>query len=727
MAKSKRSIRWMSVVIRRRKEELQEFLGWASTSIHSDEDELSRPSSMHVALSDDRRRTAHSIQNRAVPRLPALTPVGKFVKERVATPIGSYIHHLIRVFHSDGNDSAGRIEVKDRQQQIVNAQAANWLLEMTSSLEDQLTVAQNICCIDPTVCDLLSLYPGIGGRLLSLTVDAVCACQNQSSDRNISIAEQFGTAFYHVMLCYPRNHELWNLLGQKLPIDSFRSRGTPILSELSSVLRGTELPFFFFRPEASHFFRKVLLHNMIVSFDDRWRLEGQPMLLANYDDAVLSLLALHISLRIGKSAASIDIRIGQNLQNLATQAYAGLRANLERNLADALPALVSSIVSRISHDSYDKRNAAFICSAFLERIKFAIDRRALSPLLQETLSSCLPQLLSGFGTLEDQDLYVVQLSTVALGCFRALERLTLPSYDDTTLETIYNALQYGVVAADRNPKLADLISLDDYLLESLEWIDNNGPVNLQRGMGKYPRIISRIAANLKACPETKRRRWMETIHKNRYQLIQKQNLSVWEDAELGAHAVSYLRGAESPPHLIRATNIIRLWLSFSVVHSTGLLAAEIVDAIAEVSKAIIGWPKFFQNYRKTMYMQLVDVILQVWGATSLLARSIHWPTDCTIHALSILMPYVHKFEAILQDVADGKVVGNNLEALPLLVDYLRKRKPEAAFLARNLDVSINRLFDTPETRFQWNYPLHIDQGASTPCSRLSYIGSGLLQ
>ncbi|KAG8893339.1 hypothetical protein FRC00_010659, partial [Tulasnella sp. 408] len=58
-------------------------------------------------------------------------------------------------------------------------------------------------------------------------------------------------------------------------------------------------------------------------FDDRWTFEGRRMLIASYDDAILSLLALQISLRIGKHAASMDIRIGQDLQNLATQAYTG--------------------------------------------------------------------------------------------------------------------------------------------------------------------------------------------------------------------------------------------------------------------------------------------------------------------------------------------------------------------------------------------------------------------
>ncbi|KAG8909895.1 hypothetical protein FRC01_006658, partial [Tulasnella sp. 417] len=622
---------------------------------------------MHVALSEDGRRTTHSRRGPWPQRFPALTPVSNLIKEWVATPIGIYAQPLIRVFHPGGDDSAKPTEAQERQEQTVNAQTASWLLEVTSSLEDQ-TVAQNICCIDPTVCDLLSLHPRIGDRLLSLTVEAIHIYQNQPSKRSSSIAEQFGAAFYHIMLRYPRNHELWNQLGQRLPVGSFLAPRSAILLELADVLRGTKLKHA--RHKQSYSFRKVILHNTIVNFHDRWALEGRTTLMSSYDDAILSLLALHISLRIGKHADSMEIRIGEKLRNLAIRAYMG--ADLERNIADALPAVVSFIFYEGSDQIDGKWNAALICVAFLERIKLSIDRAALSPLLRETLSS------------------FVRLSTVALGAFRALER-TQPrgAYDTTTMESIYNTIQYAVIAAEQNPKSVDYYYLDDYLLESLEWAGIYGVPNLRSELEKYPRIVTWIASRLKPSPESKRDRWIAIIHANLTGLVHKRNLSVWEDAELGTHAVAYLRKVTSHPYLTRAVDIIRLLISLSVDCSTELLAAEIVNVVAEVSEAIIGWPRRAQYSRPNMYMELLDLLLKVWGATlhSWSVRSIRWPTDSTIRALSILMPHV--FEAISQDVADGKVVGNTLEALPLLVDYLRKRKPEAAFMARGLDVSIN--------------------------------------
>ncbi|KAG9044924.1 hypothetical protein FS837_007311 [Tulasnella sp. UAMH 9824] len=216
--RSKRSIRWLGVAIRRRKEDLQEFFGWTNASICDEED---GPSSLHVALSEEGRRSTHSLQDRrhrTAPRFPALTPISKLITERIINPIETYSQPLLRVFRSDEKGGMKQVEANDhdRWRHVVNAQAASWLLEMTSSLEDQLTVAQNICCIDPTACDIVSLCPGVGDRLLSLTVEAIHACQNQPSDRNITTAEQFGAAFYHVMLYHPQNHELWKQLRRKI-------------------------------------------------------------------------------------------------------------------------------------------------------------------------------------------------------------------------------------------------------------------------------------------------------------------------------------------------------------------------------------------------------------------------------------------------------------------------------------------------------------------------------
>lgn len=326
---------------------------------------------------------------------------------------------------------------------------------------------------------------------------------------------------------------------------------------------------------------------------------------------------------------------------------------------------------------------------------------------------------------------MVRLSTVAISCFRALERVRPGKYDAATIETIYNALQYAVLAADRNPELSDSISLTDYLLESLEWADILRPSVLPQnttwaGVGRYPRIIARMASSLKTSSEPKRSRWITLIHKNLHELVHRRSLRIWEDAELGSHAVDCLRKAASNYYLTPATDIIRRLIWLSVDCSTELLAAEIVDAIAEVSKTVIRWPQWALYSREAIYMELLDLILKVWDASSRVwsVRSVGWPTNSTLDALRILLPHVDKRKVLSRD---SKAVFSNLPTIPLLIDYLMKRKPEAAFIARNLDVSLSHLLDTPERRFGWNYPLYTPQRPSTPrCSRQPYIDSKLL-
>ncbi|KAG8891618.1 hypothetical protein FRC01_014604, partial [Tulasnella sp. 417] len=436
-------------------------------------------------------------------------------------------------------------------------------------------------------CDLLSFYPGIGDRLLSLTVEAVHTCQNQPSERNSSIAEQFATAFYHIMLCYPRNHELWNELCRRLPVGSYRARYGTILPMLENVLLRTNDTFF--RDKHSYTFRKVILHSMIVNFHAQWAFTGRTILMSSYDDAILSLLALQISLRIGKYADSMEIRIGDKLRTLVLRAYMG--ADLERNIADALPALVSSIVSETSDQIEDKLNVAFICVAFLQRIKVSLVRGVPSPLLRETISSCLPTLLGGFGTLKNRELEGARLATVALS-------------------SVYNTIQYAVVAAEKGHKYTGYGYLDDYLLGYLQWTSLYGPPELRSGLEKYPRIVAWIASKLKDSPDSKRDTWLRIIHTRLNWVVHRRNLTVWEDAELGTQAVRCLRKATANDHVTCAVDIIRLLISLSVDCSAELVAAEIVQAITEVPEAITGWPQWMQTLRPSIYMNLLDLILK---------------------------------------------------------------------------------------------------------------------
>ncbi|KAG8946585.1 hypothetical protein FRC04_011563 [Tulasnella sp. 424] len=320
--KFRHGMRWIGARLRRRKEELQEFLGLTDASVRGDEDESTRPSSLHVALSEDGHRVVRSVRDRVLQR-PVLVRASGFIEKWVTTPIGTHAQPIIRIFKPSTPDNPESVEGNDRDQHLVNAQAASWLLEMTSSLEDQLTVAQNICFIDPTACDIPALHPGLWRRLLSLTAEAIRACQKQLTDRNRSVAEQFGNALYHLLLCYPRNHELWSQLKQELPVDLFQSRGAPILIELSYALWGVGIGNFPPLPRQSYSFRKMMLHNIVVDLQDQWLPGGGRTLNGPYDDAMLSLIGLQISLRIGKKAASMDIRIGQNLQDVASRAYLG--------------------------------------------------------------------------------------------------------------------------------------------------------------------------------------------------------------------------------------------------------------------------------------------------------------------------------------------------------------------------------------------------------------------
>lgn len=108
---------------------------------------------------------------------------------------------------------------------ILHAQAVSWLLDVTSNIEDQLAVAQNIGNLPAKACEILVQDTDVWQRPLLLTKDALQHWQSQPSDMSLRrIAEQFGVALYHLLAGYPRCSDQWEETCRTLPSDLFDSR-----------------------------------------------------------------------------------------------------------------------------------------------------------------------------------------------------------------------------------------------------------------------------------------------------------------------------------------------------------------------------------------------------------------------------------------------------------------------------------------------------------------------
>ncbi|KAG8998250.1 hypothetical protein FRB90_012345 [Tulasnella sp. 427] len=237
-----------------------------------------------------------------------LVEASEFVKKWVYPLVKVPVEMAARSFNLIQADFGLEPVEEYRQEMLANAQAANWLLETASTLDDQLIVAQNICCIDPT---------------------------------------------------------------------------------------------------------------------DQWAFQGSGAFEDAYDDAILSLVALQISLRIGNQAASMAVRVGQNLRELASQAYLGF--DLERNLGDALPAISNKACAPAGGlISRHQMQTAGIYAAFLGRIRLLAQKGTLSPPLEESLQSSLPQLFTMFRTLTQYNIEFIRLSMVAFESLRSSGPVVYP-------------------------------------------------------------------------------------------------------------------------------------------------------------------------------------------------------------------------------------------------------------------------------------------------------------
>ncbi|KIO20337.1 hypothetical protein M407DRAFT_30022 [Tulasnella calospora MUT 4182] len=86
------------------------------------------------------------------------------------------------------------------RKQVVAAQAAGWLLGTTSNRGDQIAAAQFICTLDHTACTLAFDESTNWRHLVSSTRQAFDVWHSQPSDRNQEIVELFGLASCHVLV-----------------------------------------------------------------------------------------------------------------------------------------------------------------------------------------------------------------------------------------------------------------------------------------------------------------------------------------------------------------------------------------------------------------------------------------------------------------------------------------------------------------------------------------------
>ncbi|KAG8921530.1 hypothetical protein FRC01_000207 [Tulasnella sp. 417] len=325
------------------------------------------------------------------------------------------------------------------EEHLINAQAACWLFEMTSSLNDQVIVAQNICSLNGAGCALILSELELWKRLLCLTVEALQTWRDQPTPKNKETVQHFACALYHLLCDIPRDDNRWREVEIAFPRESFHS-GSFVLKELKSILAGQQ-PGIFVPDGTEYSLKAIILHSMIKDDNVRPFIHYSHLVQTPYDDTVLSLLAL-------------------GLRN-ASLGFSYPRKYLAQSLASALA-------------SCPEMNELELCdciyAVFLRRINNLFSRDRMNPGVREMCRSAVVTFMVNLGPRKSNQ--ALKFPMEAILTAKSLFGDTKEPWDERKTEGFWCVLEHlidpvppGQSAAKLRPGIKA-----DLFCETLNWL-----------------------------------------------------------------------------------------------------------------------------------------------------------------------------------------------------------------------------------------------------------------
>ncbi|KAG9033760.1 hypothetical protein FS837_002388 [Tulasnella sp. UAMH 9824] len=199
---------------------------------------------------------------------------------------------------------------QEHEAEILNAQAACWLLETTSTLEDQQAAIRNLLTLSPDVCSSLVRDWYTYDQLLTLTGDLIRSWRDQPSPQTVLIAQQFTASLWHVCLGYARHSEKWTTAKSQLATRTGMNKWQHwqdsgclelYLSDYDYGIGAPADPAAMLRHD-DYSIRVVTLSMIVVGDIPFWSLDRElawsalwHVFGAKYDDTIVALVALIIS------------------------------------------------------------------------------------------------------------------------------------------------------------------------------------------------------------------------------------------------------------------------------------------------------------------------------------------------------------------------------------------------------------------------------------------------
>ncbi|KIO30948.1 hypothetical protein M407DRAFT_222084 [Tulasnella calospora MUT 4182] len=423
-----------------------------------------------------------------------------------------------------GHDGPQKLTMED-EEQIWDARAACWMLEVTSKFEDQLIVAQSIFSLDRAACILIARNPLIWRRLLLLTVNALRTWWDQPTSRNRYVVEQFGAALCHLLLAYPRTDERWREVAALIPTCASQS-GTKRLYALDFAIHGywylNGLNIEGIREclaQTDHSLAVVVLRCLINNDEYAASDYVSSLIKRPHDDTILALLALLVmkprspsnlgrpllerdTMKLQDEELVWDALTGRNIEPMLTKALLARAAYIFYREEELCPRTgpLSPRPENRSRDLELRADEAEIFTAIMRRTKDLAGRdnadRSFVEHWKGAFNAFIVQINPGPPAVDEKAKNALfHFAVEAMSTSKKLFGMLESGWDEKIIEGYWRVLDWTMLTRPRSQEGRELARAR--IDEAIMWMFGKNQPGYAFGLPNHPQIIAYITTRLK--------------------------------------------------------------------------------------------------------------------------------------------------------------------------------------------------------------------------------------
>ncbi|KAG9045648.1 hypothetical protein FS837_005925 [Tulasnella sp. UAMH 9824] len=157
-------------------------------------------------------------------------------------------------------------------------------------------------------------------------------------------------------------------------------------------------------------------------------------------------------------------------------------------------------------------------------------------------------------------------------------------------------------------------------------------------------------------------------------------------------------------------------------------SANLTNAVADMMLDDLGPPADGLWMDKPLKPSLIRILLWVWKNTSGTQLPL-WDNDELLDSTRRLWAPWEEEVAFSKtgnaEYFDKPLTSSDLNGIVEFIEFVKKDRNNSAFISRNADVGINRLYVHLEQRAEWEYQLFDMREQRKQCSRLEFMEDGL--